>query len=95
MRKYGGKLLIKPARKSEQPLLAKVREIVAKSWSATQENLILQLNPVIRGLGMYHRHTVSKSRFTAMDAHICRLLWKWAVRRGPKKGTGWVRRRYF
>lgn len=95
VRKYGGKLLIKPARKSEQSLLAKVREIVVKNWSATQENLILQLNPVIRGWGMYHRHAVSKSRFTAIDAHIWRLLWKWAVRRHPTKGTGWVRRRYF
>lgn len=95
VRKHGGKLLIKPAAKSEKALLEKVRGIVKKNWTATQANLILQLNPVIRGWGMYHRHVVSKSRFTSIDAQIWRLLWRWALRRHPSKGTGWVRQKYF
>jgi len=49
VRKYDGELLIKPAAKSEKALLEKVRKIVKKYWTATQENLILQLNPVLRG----------------------------------------------
>ncbi|WP_408531659.1 group II intron maturase-specific domain-containing protein [Paraburkholderia nemoris] len=52
IRKYGGKLLIKPANKSVKALLEKVREIVRNNTSATQTNLILQLNPVIRGWAM-------------------------------------------
>ncbi|PNE59859.1 maturase [Paraburkholderia fungorum] len=95
VRKYGGKLLIKPANKSAKALLEKVREIVKQNRSATQTNLILQLNPVIRGWAMYHRHVVSKSCFTSIDAHIWRLLWTWAMRRHPNKGAGWVKNRYF
>jgi len=95
VRKYGGKLLIKPANKSVKALLEKVREIVRNNRSATQTNLILQLNPVIRGWAMYHRHVVSKSHFTSIDAHIWQLLWKWAMRRHPTKGTGWVKHKYF
>lgn len=95
VRKYGGKLLIKPATKSEKALLEKVRTIVKKNWTATQTNLILQLNPVVRGWGMYHRHVVSKGRFTSIDAQIWRLLWRWAMRRHPSKGTGWIRQKYF
>lgn len=95
VRKYGGKLLIKPANKNVKALLEKVREIVKQNRSATQTNLILQLNPVIRGWAMYHRHVVSKSCFTSIDAHIWQLLWKWAMRRHPNKGTGWVKHRYF
>jgi RNA-directed DNA polymerase len=95
VRKYDGKLLIKPAHKSESALMGKVREIVKKNRSATQANLILQLNPVIRGWGMYHRHVVSKARFTSIDAQIWRLLWNWAMRRHPSKGTGWVKQKYF
>lgn len=44
VRKYQGKLLIKPANKSVKALLDKVREIVKKNKSATQANLVLQLN---------------------------------------------------
>ncbi|NMM04598.1 group II intron reverse transcriptase/maturase [Paraburkholderia sp. RP-4-7] len=95
VRKYADKLLIKPASKSVKALLEKVREIVRQHRSATQTNLILQLNPVIRGWAMYHRHVVSKSHFTSIDAHIWQLLWKWAMRRHPTKGTGWVKHKYF
>lgn len=95
VRKYDGKLLIKPANKSVKALLDKVREIIKTNKSATQTNLILQLNPVIRGWAMYHRHVVSKSRFSSIDAQIWRLLWKWAMRRHPTKGAGWVRQKYF
>ncbi|OHC40118.1 MAG: hypothetical protein A3J25_19285 [Pseudomonadales bacterium RIFCSPLOWO2_02_FULL_63_210] len=95
VRKYQGKLLIKPANKSVKALLDKVREIVKSNKSATQANLILQLNPIIRGWAMYHRHVVSKSLFSSIDAQIWRLLWTWALRRHPNKGAGWVRQRYF
>ncbi|MGU7816104.1 group II intron maturase-specific domain-containing protein [Burkholderia sp. AW49-1] len=44
---------------------------------------------------MYHRHLVSKSPFTSVDAHIWRLLWKWAMRRHPTKGAGWAKNKYF
>jgi RNA-directed DNA polymerase len=95
VRKYDGKLLIKPANKSVKALLDKVREIIKTNKSATQANLILRLNPVMRGWAMYHRHVVSKSRFSSIDAQTWRLLWKWAMRRHPTKGAGWVRQKYF
>ena len=63
VRKYDGKLLIKPARKSVKALLDKVREIIKGNASATQEALIQKLNPVIRGWAMYHRHVVAKATF--------------------------------
>ena len=95
VRKYADKLLIKPATKSVKSLMDKVREIIKRNKGAKQANLILQLNPVIRGWAMYHRHVVSKSRFLSIDAQIWRLLWQWALRRHPKKGVRWVRRKYF
>jgi RNA-directed DNA polymerase len=95
VRKYGGKLLIKPARKSVSSLLEKVRGIIKSNATATQPALIQQLNPVIRGWAMYHRHIVAKATFSSIDSHIWQLLWKWAVRRHPTKGARWVRRRYF
>jgi RNA-directed DNA polymerase len=95
VRKYGGKLLIKPARKSVKALLDKVREIIKGSASVTQEALIQKPNPVIRGWAMYHRHVVAKASFSSIDSHIWQMLWKWASRRHPMKGARWVRNRYF
>ena len=48
IRKYNGKLLIKPSKQSVSSLLKKVREIVKSNKSAKQDSLIRQLNPVIR-----------------------------------------------
>jgi len=95
VRKYDGKLLIKPARKSVKSLLDKAREIVKRNASATQAVVIQLLNPVIRGWAMYHRHVVAKASFSLIDSHIWQLLWKWARRRHPAKGARWVKDRYF
>ena len=49
VRKYDGKLLIKPAKKNVQAFLRKVRGIIKEHKTVKQEDLIAMLNPVIRG----------------------------------------------
>ena len=95
IRKYGRKLLIMPAQKSVQAALTKIRGIIEKNKSATQENLIVQLNPVIRGWANYHRHCVAKRAFARMDFEIWRKLWWWSCRRHPRKNAVWVKNRYY
>jgi RNA-directed DNA polymerase len=95
IRKYGRKLLITPAQKNVQAALTKIRGIIEKNKSATQENLIVQLNPVIRGWANYHRHCVAKRAFARMDFEIWRKLWWWSCRRHPRKNAVWVKNRYY
>lgn len=95
VRKYNKKLLIKPSRKSIKSLLDKVRGVIRKNRSAQQANLIHVLNPIIRGWVKYHRHGVSKDIFSQIDSAIWESLWRWSVRRHPKKGAKWVAKRYF
>ena len=95
VRKYAGKLLIKPARKNVKAFLGNVRHIVKANKQATTANLIAQLNPVIRGWANYHRHVVSKATFYHVDSAIFKVLWWWAKRRHPKKSGRWVRKKYF
>lgn len=95
VRKYGGKLLIKPSSKNVKAFLDKVRGIIKGNASAKQENLIGQLNPVIRGWANYHRHIVASETFADVDYAIWWALWRWARRRHPKMGARWVRKRYF
>jgi len=95
IRKYGRKLLITPAKKNVQAALTKIRGIIEKNKSATQENLIVQLNPVIRGWANYHRHCVASHAFSRMDFEIWRKLWWWSCRRHPNKNVAWVKNRYY
>jgi RNA-directed DNA polymerase len=95
VRKYHGKLLIKPAAKSIASLLRKVRTLIKENKSAAAGTLICHLNPLIRGWAMYHRHVVSAKDFQSVDHAIFQSLWHWAKRRHPTKGKQWVKQRYF
>ncbi|HEY3414317.1 MAG TPA: group II intron reverse transcriptase/maturase [Armatimonadota bacterium] len=95
VRKYNGKLLIKPCRKNVQTFLTKIRRIVKANRSATAYALVSQLNPLIRGWANYHRHVVSKEIFSRVDTAIFRSLWQWAKKRHPNKGHRWVKEKYF
>lgn len=63
--------------------------------SAAAGSLICQVNPIIRGWAMYHRHVVSAKVFQSVDHAIFQALWRWAKRRHPNKGVRWVKARYF
>jgi RNA-directed DNA polymerase len=95
LRKYRGKLLVTPSRKNTKAFLTKVRGLIEKNKSATQANLIVQLNPVIRGWANYHRHSVASRAFSRVDFEIWRKLWRWSRRRHPRKNARWVKARYF
>lgn len=95
IRKFNGKLIIKPSQKSIQALLRKVRHTLKTNRQATSGNLILLLNPIIRGWTYYHRHVVSKAVFNSIDHAIFQALWQWAKRRHPRKPKRWIKERYF
>jgi RNA-directed DNA polymerase len=93
LRKYRGKLLIKPAKRHVQAFLAK--GIIKAHKQAPAGTLVLLLNPVIRGWACLHQHVVSKHTFRAVDQAIFHTLWHWARRRHPTKPTRWVKAHYF
>jgi len=95
VRKYNGKVLIKPSKKNVKNFLEKVRKVLKKHKSARQETVIKALNPIIRGWANYHRHQVAKKIFGWVDHQIWRKLWQWCKRRHPNKGRGWIKNRYF
>lgn len=96
MRKYNGKLLIKPSKKNVKTFLEKVKLAIKERTAAPAIDLTQKLAPMIRGWAMYHRHVVSKQTFQHVDNQIWRMLWKWARRRhAHKKNTMWVKKRYF
>jgi RNA-directed DNA polymerase len=94
VRKYnGGKLLITPAKENVKAFLAKVRGVLKAHQQAKAGNLILHLNPILRGWANYHRHVVSKRVFSKVDNAIDLALWRWAKRRHPRKSVAWISRK--
>lgn len=94
-RKFNGKMLNKPSKKSIKAIIQKIRDIVslAKCWN--QDKLISRLNPVIRGWTMYHRNSVASEVFSLLDHIIWEMLYAWAKRRHSNKGKRWVVDRYW
>jgi RNA-directed DNA polymerase len=78
------------AKKNAKSFLAKVRKIVRINSDKKTEELIKQLNPVIRGWANYHRHIVASKTFSYVDYNIFKCLWRWAKRRHPQKGNLWT-----
>src|SRR5216683_4343190 len=78
VRKYNGKLIIKPSKKNVKAFLEKVRKVVKDHQGTTAGHLILLLNPLIRGWARYHQHVVSKEIFQDVDSAIFEMLWQWA-----------------
>ena len=96
IRKYNGKLIIKPSKKSQERFVEKLHETIFR-WNktATQEALIDMLNPILRGWANYNRHVCSKEVFCKIDHIIVNQLMRWGYRRHPRKKRHWTNRRYF
>lgn len=95
LRKYQGKLIIKPAKKNVKACLTKVRKFIKANKQARAGYLLLHLNPIIRGWANYHRHQASKQTFAKVDHAIHLNLWQWARRRHPNKSRLWIKKKYF
>jgi RNA-directed DNA polymerase len=95
VRRYDGKLLIKPSqaavRRIRQRLAAEVRSLNGGNATA----VIRRLNPIIRGWAAYYRGVVSKEVFSAIDHYLWGRLYRWALRAHPNKSKHWVVDRYF
>lgn len=95
IRKYKGKLLIKPSKKNIKTFLSGIRDVIKKNATSKQDVLIRILNAKIQGWANYHRHQVSKQAFANVDNQIFNLLWNWSCRRHKNRSKKWISNRYF
>lgn len=94
-RKYTGKLIIKPSKKSIDKITKTISNIIKTGRTLTQEIIIKKLNPIITGWSNYHQGVVSKRIFSNLDDRIWNMLWKWAKRRHPMKNKTWIANKYW
>jgi RNA-directed DNA polymerase len=95
VRRYHGKLLIKPAKAAVKRIRERLRTEMRSLRGANAQTVIARLNPVIRGWAAYYRTVVSSETFSALDHYLWKLTYKWAKHSHPNKPTRWIIRRYF
>jgi RNA-directed DNA polymerase len=95
VRRYHGKLLIKPSTTAVRQLRERLAAEVKALNGANATAVISKLNPIIRGWSAYYRNAVSSRTFSVLDDYVWRLTYRWAVRAHPNKPKTWVIDRYF
>lgn len=95
VRKYKGKLLIKPSKHNLKMFLNKIRATIEANKTAKTDTLIKRLNPLIRGWTNYHQHVVAAETFRYVNFQLWKKIWRWCLRRHPSRGKRWIRRKYF
>jgi RNA-directed DNA polymerase len=95
LRKYGGKLLIKPAPQKISAFLGRIKECVQSLLGAPVAALIRKLNSMLRGFALHCRHVVAKRSFDYIDKAVLRHVRQWLKHEHPNKTPAWLERRYF
>jgi RNA-directed DNA polymerase len=95
IRRYRGKLLTKPGKDALRRIRKRLSAEVKALHGANADAVIARLNPVITGWAAYYRIGVSKRAFAALDTHLWRLVWKWAMFSHPNKPKRWIITRHF
>jgi RNA-directed DNA polymerase len=95
VRRYDGKLLIKPSKAALVRLRKRLSAEMRALRGLNAEAVLTRLNPIIRGWSAYYRHVVSSKEFNSLDDHMWKLTYKWAKHTHPHKPKRWIISRYF
>ena len=95
VRKYNGKLLIKPSEQAIKSFKQKIKQTVKQCRGHSAKMLISKLNPVIRGWVNFHKHVVSKLTFWKLSKYIFDKLMKWAKSEHSNKKIHWIFKKHF
>jgi RNA-directed DNA polymerase len=95
LRQYKGRLLIKPQKEKVLAFCKKIKVTLSNMKARTQEDVIKELNPLLRGFANYYTGAVSKETFSYIRNRVKVYLWRWSSRRHPNKSTKWVQSRYY
>jgi RNA-directed DNA polymerase len=95
VRRYHGKLLIKPSKAAIRRIRQRLRTETLSLRGSNARAVIKRLNPIIRGWAAYYRGVVSSEAFTLLDRYMWKLTYKWATFSHSNKPRRWVVDQYF
>jgi hypothetical protein len=85
----GPDLYAYPRDRSIERFKTRVRQITNRRNPKTLEGLLDELNPVVRGWGMYYRRAHVRRLFHRLNGWIVRRIWSWRYKRW--RNAGWKR----
>jgi RNA-directed DNA polymerase len=95
IRRYSGKLLIKPSAAAVRRVRQRLRAEMRSLRGSNAAGVLRAINPIVRGWAAYYRGAVSTRVFSTLDAYMWRLTFRWARHTHPNKSRWWVVDRYF
>lgn len=95
VRRYQGKLLIKPSKAAVRRIRERLAAEMKALRGANAPAVIRRLAPIVRGWSAYYRTVVSSREFNRLDNYMWKLTYKWAKHSHPNKSKHWVVTRYF
>jgi Group II intron, maturase-specific domain/N-terminal domain of reverse transcriptase len=95
VRRYHGKLLIKPSQAAIRRIRERLRTELRTLRGSNARAVLKRLNPIIRGWAAYYRTQVSAETFGKLDHYLWRLTLRWAKVSHSNKPTHWLFTRYF
>lgn len=95
VRRYHGKLLIKPSKAAITRIKQRLRDEVRALRGSNASAVVATINPIVRGWSAYYRTAVSSEAFASLDDYLWRLTYRWALWQHPNKPRRWVTSRYF
>lgn len=95
VRRYHGKLLIKPSTAAIRRIRERLRTEMKALRGSNVGAVLRKINPIVRGWSAYYRTVVSSEIFTQLDNYMWRLAYKWATHTHPNKPKHWIVNKYF
>jgi RNA-directed DNA polymerase len=95
VRRFHGKLLIRPSKAAVRRHRQRLRAELLALRGANAAMVLNRLVPIVRGWANYYRTVVSSQIFSVLDRYVWQLLYKWAKHSHPKKPKRWIVNRYF
>lgn len=81
-----GALYAQPSEKARRRFKDKIRALTTRRAPVSTEQLIRDINPVIRGWGMYYRRAHVRKLFNQLDRWIARRIWSHRYKRWRNHG---------
>jgi RNA-directed DNA polymerase len=91
----GFKTIITPSKEKVKLHTYKIGKLIDRHKATSQEALIVNLNPVIRGWANYYSSQCSKETFSNVDAITFKQILAWAKKRHPQKSVKWIKEKYW
>jgi RNA-directed DNA polymerase len=95
VRRYAGKLLIKPSKAAVKRIRSRLAVEMRTLRGSNATAVLAKIAPITRGWATYYRAVVSKDVFSSLDDYLWKLTYKWAKHGHQNKPRTWIVRRYF